>query len=111
MRPSGLLAVCRRLKPDLVLLDLERPAEALEALEALMAAAPAPVLLLVPEGGDRAAGMKGLVLGALDWSRCRPARAPSTAKALVRQAGAAGAGGGGAAGASRAGGPRASWRR
>jgi two-component system chemotaxis response regulator CheB len=83
--PSGLVGSCRRLKPDLVMLELGEPAEALEALEALMTGAPCPVLLLVPPGGDRSAGMRGLSLGALEVTELPHRPSPDATAALVRQ--------------------------
>ena len=84
LRPNQLVAVCKRLEPDLVLLDVSDPT-ALDALEALMGSQPCPVLLLLPEGTDRATAMRGLFLGALEI-RELPARANAElTRALVKQ--------------------------
>jgi len=84
MRPAQLVNVCRRLEPDLVMLDVSDPL-ALDALEALMASNPCPVLLLLPEGTDRSSAMRGLFLGALEI-RELPARPNGElTRALVEQ--------------------------
>jgi two-component system chemotaxis response regulator CheB len=85
VRPSQLLSVCRRLEPDLVLLDVSDPS-ALEALEQLLSASPLPVLILMPQGGDHNAAMRGLFLGALEICEV-PAKAdPDFTRAFAKQA-------------------------
>jgi two-component system chemotaxis response regulator CheB len=84
MRPSALVAACRRLEPDLVLLDVSDPAS-LEALEQLLAVSPFPVLVLMPKGGDHAAAMRGLFLGALEICEVPPKADPDFTKAFAKQ--------------------------
>ncbi|MFT3843327.1 MAG: CheB methylesterase domain-containing protein [Myxococcaceae bacterium] len=84
MRPAQLVTVCRRLEPDLVLLDISDPT-ALEHLEQLLALSPFPVLVLLPQGGDRSAAMRGLFLGALEICEVPPKADAEFTKAFAKQ--------------------------
>ena len=80
---SALDAV-RRHQPDIVLVDLTSPA-AYEAIEAVMAEKPTPILALVPASHKHTEPFRALSLGALDVAEREDSPSPRFWKDLARK--------------------------
>ena len=81
---GGLVDAVARLRPQVVVLDLEEGgAAALAAIEAVMADQPTPILLVAPLGADRQEAIRAMAAGALDVLE-RPGRELPEFAAVLR---------------------------